>query len=478
AIAIYAGSLLDGLPVEGLFARTGIQNRLTADVAATARVAALGFYGLYFLVRVIRWRRHRFLVTTHRLIETSGFLGRRVSSVPLVNISDLRYRRSLPGRAVGYGDVMVTANGRKRLIGPLPRRRRVDEAVAAALMLSSRAESDHSAEMSRTRSYTARPEPSKDLLGAAHDRRPNRAQVSTERRVFEDRYALGSRIASGGMGTVYEGVDQRLRRPVAIKLLNEGLAGDARFVERFRREALAVASLSHPNIAALFDYGEEDETPFIVMELLRGRDLGVVLAQDGALSPGRSAAIVRHVLDALQHGHEAGVVHRDVKPANVIVDDLDGVKVTDFRIARAAGNDRMTATGIAIGSVHYMSPEQVRGQPAGPHSDIYSAGILLYEMLTGAPPFAGATLLEVAERNVVEAVPLPSLRAPGVPSAMDEIVVRATAKHPGDRFPSAGDMATALSSIEGMRTQAGMRREGRRRSLRRSDEFDTPRLSL
>jgi serine/threonine-protein kinase len=179
------------------------------------------------------------------------------------------------------------------------------------------------------------------------------------------------------------------------------------------------------------------------------------------------------VLEALQHGHDAGVVHRDVKPANVIVDDLGGVKVTDFGIARAVGDERMTATGIALGSAPYMSPEQVRARGIGPRSDIYSAGILLYEMLCGAPPFDGASLLDVAERRAAGGVPLPSLSNSAVPPALDQVVAKATARHPEDRWASARDVAAALSALDGM---GSFRSRRPRRRPRPPEEIDTPPL--
>ena len=482
---LYPGSPLDGLQIpEALLSlllpeRLGVRNFVRPDLWPLAAGGVLVLYALYLLTRIVRWRRHRVVVTTHRLIETSGVFGRRVSSVALANISDHRFRRSIPGRLFGYGQVVVSAAGRRHSIGPLPRRRRVDEAIAAALTPSSPVHSDKRVNRPSTRKYTARPEPVRPAQGtrrAAPLQSVGKREAATPlsaQRVFDGRYVLVSRIAAGGMGTVYEGMDNRLRRSVAIKLLNEGLAGDALFIERFRREARAVASLSHPNIASLFDYGEDNDTPYIVMELLPGRDLARVLQQEGPLSPGRASETARRVLEALQHGHDAGVVHRDVKPANVIVDDLGGVKVTDFGIARAVGDERMTATGIALGSAPYMSPEQVRGRGIGPRSDIYSAGILLYEMLCGAPPFDGASLLDVAERRAAGGVPLPSLSNSAVPPALDQVVAKATARHPEDRWASARDVAAALSALDGM---GSFRSRRPRRRPRPPEEIDTPPL--
>ncbi|HEV3473701.1 MAG TPA: protein kinase, partial [Actinomycetota bacterium] len=200
------------------------------------------------------------------------------------------------------------------------------------------------------------------------------------------RYRLEERIAGGGMGTVYVATDELLGRQVAAKLLNEELADNPSFVERFRREARSVAALVHPNIATVFDYGEDAGRHFIVMELVRGRDLDRVLADEGALAPERARHIATKVCDALGHAHGAGVIHRDVKPANVIVTQDEGVKVTDFGIARVADDAAMTASGTVLGTAQYISPEQASDHPVGPASDVYSMGIMLFEMLTGRRP--------------------------------------------------------------------------------------------
>jgi predicted Ser/Thr protein kinase len=268
-------------------------------------------------------------------------------------------------------------------------------------------------------------------------------------RKLSDRYTLTERVAKGGMGTVYLARDERLGRQVAIKLLKAELAGDPRFVERFRREARAVASLSHPNMVAVFDYGEDEDNYFIVMEYVEGRDLARVLREEGPFSPDRAVHVGSLICAALGHAHAAGVVHRDVKPANVILGDRDGVKVTDFGIARAVGDATLTATGSVLGTAHYLSPEQASGDPVGPASDIYSLGIVLYEVLTGAVPFTGDTPIAVAMRHVSDPVPPPSELNPDVPSALDEVVAKATAKAPEQRFASAEEMAAALEGAGG-----------------------------
>jgi eukaryotic-like serine/threonine-protein kinase len=258
------------------------------------------------------------------------------------------------------------------------------------------------------------------------------------------RYRLEERLASGGMGAVWAATDERLGRRVAIKMLKDQLAEDPRFVERFRREARAVAALSHPHIANVYDYGEDGGNHFIVMELAEGRDLARILASEGPIDPSRTGSIGARICDALASAHRAGVVHRDIKPANVIIGAGDRVKVTDFGIARAAGDSTLTATGAMIGTAGYISPEQASGTPVGPLSDIYSLGIVLYEMLTGAPPFVGDSPLSIAMQHVQSEIPSPSRVNPEVPADLDEIVARATAKEPEDRFPSADDIANAL----------------------------------
>jgi serine/threonine-protein kinase len=268
-----------------------------------------------------------------------------------------------------------------------------------------------------------------------------------EARQLADRYRLEERLATGGMGAVHAATDERLGRRVAVKLLKEELADNPTFVERFRREARAVAALSHPNIANVFDYGEDAGTHFIVMELVEGRDLARLIREEGAVEPQRTAFICAQACDALAHAHAAGVVHRDIKPANIIVGDDDRVKVTDFGIARAVADVTLTATGSVLGTAHYISPEQASGDKIGPQADIYSLGIVLYEMLTGSLPFTGDSPIAVAMRHVSDEVPAPSELNSDVPSELDDVVRRATRKDPALRFASAGDMGLALRAV-------------------------------
>ena len=265
--------------------------------------------------------------------------------------------------------------------------------------------------------------------------------------LLRDRYRLGEKIAGGGMGTVFAARDEKLNRKVAVKVLADHLAGDDSFVERFRREAQAAAGLAHPNIATVYDYGEEDGCHFIVMEIAEGRDLARVLREEGPLPVERVAAIVGQICAALGHAHAAGIVHRDVKPANVILDDNDRVKVTDFGIARAAGDTKLTLTGTVLGTAHYISPEQANGDTLTPRSDIYSLGVVAYELLTGALPFTGESLMAVAMRHLTEEIPHPSALNPSVPRAMDDIVERATHKDPNARFSDTTEMAMAFAAV-------------------------------
>lgn len=259
------------------------------------------------------------------------------------------------------------------------------------------------------------------------------------------RYLLEERIAAGGMGTVFRAIDERLGRAVAVKLLKPELVHDPRFVERFRREARAVAALSHPNIANVYDYGNDEESHFIVMELAGGRDLSVTMTESGPLGPDRTVHIAAQIAAALGHAHAAGVIHRDVKPANVIVDDDDTVKVTDFGIARAVGDSTLTATGTLLGTATYLSPEQAQGLPLDARSDIYSLGIVMFEMLTGEVPFKGDSAVNVAMRHLTGDVPSVGQLGAQVPAWLDALVLKATRKEREERFTDGDDLATALS---------------------------------
>ncbi len=274
---------------------------------------------------------------------------------------------------------------------------------------------------------------------SAARREPATAQV------LGGRYRLEERIASGGMGTVWAAHDETLDRRVAVKVLNEGLSHDERFVERFRREALAAAGLAHPNIAGVFDYGEEEGRPYIVMELLHGETLAERLRQDGAMDPALVARIGTDVAGALADAHQHGLVHRDVKPANIMVTDRGDVKVMDFGIAAsAAGGTGLTGTGMVMGTARYLSPEQASGGQATPASDLYSLGAVLYELLTGQPAFERPTPVATAMAHVHD--PLQPVRAlrPDAPPSLAGLIEACLAKDPAARPPSAAEVAAEL----------------------------------
>ena len=281
------------------------------------------------------------------------------------------------------------------------------------------------------------------------------------------RYRLLRRIATGGMGSVWEAEDSVLHRSVAVKVLLEGLAADERFLERFRREARAAAGLSHPNVASVYDYGEEGGTPYIVMELIRGETLAERLRREGALPAGEAVRITEGVTAALQAAHDAGVVHRDVKPGNVMLTSAGEVKVLDFGIAAASWATPITATGAAIGTATYISPEQASGLPSTPASDVYSLGVVLYEMLAGRPPFIGESPIAVASSHVSDPPPPLGEIAPGVPESLAAVTMQALAKDPAERPPSAAAMAGMLRAPQSVTQEIPPVEEGRTEVLPR-----------
>jgi eukaryotic-like serine/threonine-protein kinase len=267
--------------------------------------------------------------------------------------------------------------------------------------------------------------------------------------VLGERYVLQGLAGEGGMAAVWQATDQVLDRPVAVKILHARLAEEPSFLERFRAEALTSARLTHPNIVNVFDTGNEDHTAFIVMELFDGETLRDRLNREGHLEPDDAVEIMLQVLSALQFAHENGLIHRDVKPANILVGADGRVKVTDFGIAKAAyDTGDPTTTGSVLGSVPYMAPEQVEGTGLDARSDVYACGATLYEMLTGRPPFEAETTLAAAMMRLTrDPVPPRAVRT-GIPRALDAIVMRALAREPDRRFASAEDMATALSRLQ------------------------------
>ena len=262
------------------------------------------------------------------------------------------------------------------------------------------------------------------------------------------RYRLRELIAVGGMGEVHLAVDERLGRRVAVKIMSRAVSEYSDSVERFRREAVVVARLNHPNIAQVYDYGVEDGAHYIVMEYAEGSDLSRVLRERGPLEPAEALSVTAQVCAALAVAHRAGVVHRDIKPGNVIVGPGGSVKVTDFGIARALGQTALTDAGTVLGTAQYLPPEQARGESATPASDLYALGILLYQMVTGTPPFTGDSPVAIAMRHLDEPVPAPSAAVPGLPGVVDRVVARATAKAPGDRYRDADAMARAVRATD------------------------------
>jgi serine/threonine-protein kinase len=264
--------------------------------------------------------------------------------------------------------------------------------------------------------------------------------------LFDGRYRVIRRLGSGGMANVYLAEDEELGRRVAIKVLDEKHANDEQFVERFRREAKNAASLSHPNIVSIYDRGEAEGTYYIAMEYIEGRSLKELIVARGPLPIDRAVAYARQILGAVRFAHKKGIVHRDIKPHNVLVDTDGRLKVTDFGIARA-GASQMTEAGSIIGTAQYLSPEQARGAPVDQRSDLYSVGIVLYEMLTGSVPFTGDTPVEIAMKHISAVPTPPSPARPEVPEDLDLVVLRALAKDPRERFQSAEEMDAELGRV-------------------------------
>ena len=268
--------------------------------------------------------------------------------------------------------------------------------------------------------------------------------------LLADRYRLGARIATGGMGEVWEAEDVVLGRPVAVKTLRAEFTGDEEFRGRFRAEARHAAGLSHPGIASVYDFGESADRAWIVMELVEGEPLSAVLHREGALSPERTLDVMGQTAAALQVAHDGGVVHRDVKPGNLLLRPDGMVKVTDFGIASAVDAAPVTRTGEVVGTAYYLSPEQARGRGAGPASDLYALGVVAYECLSGRRPFPGDNAVAVAEAHLHSAPPaLPA----SVPAPVTALVLRLLSKDPGRRGASAGQLAVEAAALRQSLTQ-------------------------
>jgi serine/threonine-protein kinase len=272
-------------------------------------------------------------------------------------------------------------------------------------------------------------------------------QTDPNAMVIAERYEVQRKLARGGMAEVFVGQDRSLDRPVAIKVMFPEFAADTAFVERFRREAQAAANLTHPNIVAVYDWGPIDTTYFIVMEYVSGRTLAEIIREAAPINPDRAADLAAGVASALGFAHRNGVVHRDIKPANVIIDDAGEVKVADFGIARAlsGGAGDLTQTGTVMGTATYFSPEQAQGQDVDPRSDLYSLGVLLYEMITGRPPFTGDSPVSIAYKHVQEPVPPPRSIVPAIPAGLQAITLKLLAKRTSNRYASAEDLRADLA---------------------------------
>jgi eukaryotic-like serine/threonine-protein kinase len=275
--------------------------------------------------------------------------------------------------------------------------------------------------------------------------------------LFDGRYRILRKLGSGGMANVYLAEDEELGRRVAVKILNERYANDDLFIERFRREAKSAAGLSHPNIVSIYDRGQAEGTYYIAMEVIEGRSLKELILTRGALPIGAALAYAKQLLEALRFAHRHGIIHRDIKPHNVLVSadqhakaNEPRLKVTDFGIARH-GASQMTEAGSIMGTAQYLSPEQARGAPVTAASDLYSAGVVLYEMLTGKVPFTGDSAIEIAMKHVNDLPAPPSALRPEIPVELDQIVLRALAKDPGERYQSAEEFIEDLE-----RTEAGL----------------------
>ncbi|MCV7284032.1 serine/threonine protein kinase [Mycolicibacterium wolinskyi] len=265
--------------------------------------------------------------------------------------------------------------------------------------------------------------------------------------VLDGRYRVDTPIATGGMSTVYRGLDTRLDRPVALKVMDSRYSGDEHFLTRFQREARAVARLKAPGLVSVYDQGIDRQHPFLVMELIEGGTLRELLTERGPMPPHAVAAVLEPVLGGLAVAHRAGLVHRDIKPENVLISDDGDVKIADFGLVRAVAEAKITSTSVILGTAAYLSPEQVATGDADPRSDVYAVGILTYELLTGTTPFTGDSALAVAYQRMDNDVPAPSTVIAGVPRQFDDLVRRATNRDPAGRHADADAMGAELDTI-------------------------------
>ncbi len=267
----------------------------------------------------------------------------------------------------------------------------------------------------------------------------------TAQTLLGGRYLVESELGRGGMATVFKGTDMVLGRPVAVKVLSPQYAGDANFVTRFRREAQSAARLNHPNLVSVYDTGTDDGIHFIVMEYVDAKTLADYLAGGGRIMPERAIEIAEAVCDALSMAHAHGIIHRDIKPANIMITSKGDVKVTDFGIARViSGADTIAQTAAVLGTASYLSPEQAQSQPVDQRSDIYSLGVVLYEMVTGRPPFSGDSPVMVASKHVLEQPTPPSKSNPDVSPGIEAVIMKALSKNPDNRYQDAEEIRADL----------------------------------
>jgi serine/threonine-protein kinase len=270
--------------------------------------------------------------------------------------------------------------------------------------------------------------------------------------IVDGRYRVQSRLGSGGMAEVWSAEDGQLGRRVALKLLASRFAADPDFRERFRREAAAAAAMQHPNIVSIYDRGEWEGTSYIAMELVTGPTLKQLISQRGPAGPGAATDITIEILKALRYAHKRGIVHRDIKPQNVLIDEEGHAKVADFGIAHAGASD-MTDEGAILGTVQYVSPEQAQGKPVSPRSDLYSVGVVLYELLTGQVPFEGEAPVSIALKQVSELPVPPAQLEPSIPPALETVVMRSLEKDPDHRFQDADEFIAALENARRVPTR-------------------------
>ncbi|MDO3409381.1 Stk1 family PASTA domain-containing Ser/Thr kinase [Saccharibacillus sp. CPCC 101409] len=264
--------------------------------------------------------------------------------------------------------------------------------------------------------------------------------------VFSGRYEIIERVGGGGMALVYKALDLLLNRFVAVKVLRQQFMHDDEFIRRFRREAQSAASLSHPNIVSIYDVGQDGEVQYIVMEYIEGRDLDEVIKERAPLPTEEAVRIASQICDALDHAHNNQIIHRDIKPHNILIGRNGRVKVTDFGIARAVTSTTITQTGSVVGSVHYFSPEHAKGVAAGEKSDLYSLGIVMYQMLTGALPYQGESPISVALKHLQDEYEEPRKLNPMIPQSVENIIIRAMRKNPAERYASASEMQRNLDT--------------------------------